>query len=210
MSEKDQSVNNTEEDFNVETEDNQNDTNIENSVSNTDNSEANASDSENNSEESIKDEESASQDTKIKELEKLANDNEEKYLRLYAEFENYKRRIQKENQINATYKAQGVLTDILPSIDNIERALQIEGDDESFKSLQKGVQMVHESLLRALKDNGLEEILAEGKEFDPNLHQAVVQDDNPDFKSGEVTQELQKGYKLKDRVLRPSMVKVNQ
>ena len=207
---KDQSVNNTEEDFNVETEDNQNDTNIENSVSNTDNSEANASDSENNSEESIKDEESESQDTKIKELEKLANDNEEKYLRLYAEFENYKRRIQKENQINATYKAQGVLTDILPSIDNIERALQIEGDDESFKSLQKGVQMVHESLLRALKDNGLEEILAEGKEFDPNLHQAVVQDDNPDFKSGEVTQELQKGYKLKDRVLRPSMVKVNQ
>jgi len=200
MSEKDQSVNNTEEDFNVETEDNQNDTNIENSVSNTDNSEANASDSENNSEESIKDEESESQDTKIKELEKLANDNEEKYLRLYAEFENYKRRIQKENQINATYKAQGVLTDILPSIDNIERALQIEGDDESFKSLQKGVQMVHESLL----------ILAEGKEFDPNLHQAVVQDDNPDFKSGEVTQELQKGYKLKDRVLRPSMVKVNQ
>ncbi|MBM5969523.1 nucleotide exchange factor GrpE [Staphylococcus epidermidis] len=210
MSEKDQSVNNTEEDFNVETEDNQNDTNIENSVSNTDNSEANASDSENNSEESIKDEESESQDTKIKELEKLANDNEEKYLRLYAEFENYKRRIQKENQINATYKAQGVLTDILPSIDNIERALQIEGDDESFKSLQKGVQMVHKSLLRALKDNGLEEILAEGKEFDPNLHQAVVQDDNPDFKSGEVTQELQKGYKLKDRVLRPSMVKVNQ
>lgn len=210
MSEKDQSVNNTEEDFNVETEDNQNDTNIENSVSNTDNSEANASDSENNSEESIKDEESESQDTKIKELEKLANDNEEKYLRLYAEFENYKRRIQKENQINATYKAQGVLTDILPSIDNIERALQIEGDDESFKSLQKGVQMVHESLLRALKDNGLEEILAEGKEFDPNLHQAVVQDDNPDFKSGEVTQELQKGYKLKDRVVRPSMVKVNQ
>lgn len=210
MSEKDQSVNNTEEDFNVETEDNQNDTNIENSVSNTDNSEANASDSENNSEESIRDEESESQDTKIKELEKLANDNEEKYLRLYAEFENYKRRIQKENQINATYKAQGVLTDILPSIDNIERALQIEGDDESFKSLQKGVQMVHESLLRALKDNGLEEILAEGKEFDPNLHQAVVQDDNPDFKSGEVTQELQKGYKLKDRVLRPSMVKVNQ
>ncbi|MGN7266073.1 nucleotide exchange factor GrpE [Staphylococcus epidermidis] len=210
MSEKDQSVNNTEEDINVETEDNQNDKNIENSVSNTDNSEANASDSENNSKESIKDEESESQDTKIKELEKLANDNEEKYLRLYAEFENYKRRIQKENQINATYKAQGVLTDILPSIDNIERALQIEGDDESFKSLQKGVQMVHESLLRALKDNGLEEILAEGKEFDPNLHQAVVQDDNPDFKSGEVTQELQKGYKLKDRVLRPSMVKVNQ
>ena len=143
-------------------------------------------------------------------MQQLANDNEEKYLRLYAEFENYKRRIQNENKINKTYQAQGVLTDILPTIDNIERALQIEGDDDSFKSLQKGVQMVHESLLRALKDNGLEEIESEGQVFDPNVHQAVVQDDNPEYESGVITQELQKGYKLKDRVLRPSMVKVNQ
>ena len=123
-------------------------------------------------------------------LQLKANENEEKYLRLY-EFENYKRRIQKENETNKTYQSQRVLTDILPTIDNIERALQIEGDDESFKSLQKGVQMVHESLLRALKDNGLEEIESEGQAFDPNFHQ-VVQDDNPDFKSGDITQELQK------------------
>ncbi|HAR5147878.1 TPA: nucleotide exchange factor GrpE [Staphylococcus aureus] len=149
-------------------------------------------------------------DQKINELQQLSDENEEKYLRLYAEFENYKRRIQKENEINKTYQAQRVLTDILPAIDNIERALQIEGDDETFKSLQKGVQMVHESLINALKDNGLEVIKTEGEAFDPNIHQAVVQDDNPDFESGEITQELQKGYKLKDRVLRPSMVKVNQ
>ncbi|EVG66981.1 nucleotide exchange factor GrpE [Staphylococcus aureus] len=149
-------------------------------------------------------------DQKINELQQLADESEEKYLRLYAEFENYKRRIQKENEINKTYQAQRVLTDILPAIDNIERALQIEGDDETFKSLQKGVQMVHESLINALKDNGLEVIKTEGEAFDPNIHQAVVQDDNPDFESGEITQELQKGYKLKDRVLRPSMVKVNQ
>ncbi|HEI2167148.1 TPA: nucleotide exchange factor GrpE [Staphylococcus aureus] len=149
-------------------------------------------------------------DQKINELQQLADENEEKYLRLYAEFENYKRRIQKENEINKTYQAQRVLTDILPAIDNIERALQIEGDDETFKSLQKGVQMVHESLINALKDNGFEVIKTEGEAFDPNIHQAVVQDDNPDFESGEITQELQKGYKLKDRVLRPSMVKVNQ
>ncbi|HDP5795836.1 TPA: nucleotide exchange factor GrpE [Staphylococcus aureus] len=149
-------------------------------------------------------------DQKINELQQLADENEEKYLRLYAEFENYKRRIQKENEINKIYQAQRVLTDILPAIDNIERALQIEGDDETFKSLQKGVQMVHESLINALKDNGLEVIKTEGEAFDPNIHQAVVQDDNPDFESGEITQELQKGYKLKDRVLRPSMVKVNQ
>lgn len=211
MTEKDQSVNNTEEE--VTSEENgetQNVTNSQDSVENTDNKETKEDHLQEESQESTQTEEVDPKDEKIQELEKLANDNEEKYLRLYAEFENYKRRIQNENQINKTYQAQGVLTDILPSIDNIERALQIKGDDESFKSLQKGVQMVHESLLRALKDNGLEEIDAEGQEFDPNLHQAVVQDDNPDFKSGEITQELQKGYKLKDRVLRPSMVKVNQ
>lgn len=211
MTEKDQSVNNTEEEVNSEENvETQNVDNSQDSVENTDNSEVNEDHLQEDSQEEVQTEDVDPKDEKIQELEKLANDNEERYLRLYAEFENYKRRIQNENQINKTYQAQGVLTDILPSIDNIERALQIEGDDESFKSLQKGVQMVHESLLRALKDNGLEEIEAEGQEFDPNLHQAVVQDDNPDFKSGEITQELQKGYKLKDRVLRPSMVKVNQ
>ncbi|MGX0739482.1 molecular chaperone GrpE [Staphylococcus capitis] len=211
MTEKDQSVNNTEEEVNSEENvETQNVDNSQDSVENTDNSEVNEDHLQEDSQEEVQTEDVDPKDEKIQELEKLANDNEEKYLRLYAEFENYKRRIQNENQINKTYQAQGVLTDILPSIDNIERALQIEGDDESFKSLQKGVQMVHESLLRALKDNGLEEIEAEGQEFDPNFHQAVVQDDNPDFKSGEITQELQKGYKLKDRVLRPSMVKVNQ
>lgn len=178
---------------------------VEGSTSDSDNS-SNDSSNEESSEETAVD----PKDEEIQQLQLKANENEEKYLRLYAEFENYKRRIQKENETNKTYQSQRVLTDILPTIDNIERALQIEGDDESFKSLQKGVQMVHESLLRALKDNGLEEIESEGQAFDPNFHQAVVQDDNPDFKSGDITQELQKGYKLKDRILRPSMVKVNQ
>ncbi|MBA1354203.1 MULTISPECIES: nucleotide exchange factor GrpE [Staphylococcus] len=149
-------------------------------------------------------------DEEIQQLKNNVQEEEEKYLRLYAEFENYKRRIQKENQTMKAYKAQNVLNDILPTIDNIERALQIEGEDEQFKSLQKGVEMVYESLLNALKNNGLEKIEAEGQQFDPNVHQAVVQDDNPDYESGQVTQELQTGYKLKERVLRPSMVKVNQ
>ncbi|MDG0842579.1 nucleotide exchange factor GrpE [Staphylococcus equorum] len=149
-------------------------------------------------------------DEEIQQLKQDVQENEEKYLRLYAEFENYKRRIQKENQTMKAYKAQDVLNDILPTIDNIERALQIEGENEQFQSLKKGVEMIRESLISALKENGLEVIETEGHQFDPNVHQAVVQDDNPDFESGEITQELQKGYKLKERVLRPSMVKVNQ
>ena len=149
-------------------------------------------------------------DEEIQQLKQDVQENEEKYLRLYAEFENYKRRIQKENQTMKAYKAQDVLNDILPTIDNIERALQIDGEDEQFKSLKKGVEMVHESLLNALSKNGLEKIDAEGQQFDPNVHQAVVQGENPDYESGQITQELQSGYKLKERVLRPSMVKVNQ
>ncbi|MCH4513320.1 nucleotide exchange factor GrpE [Staphylococcus haemolyticus] len=208
MTEKDESVkSNSEytEEQEVKNEDTSTVENVEDTTSDSDNS-SNDSSNEESSEETAVD----PKDEEIQQLQLKANENEEKYLKLYAEFENYKRRIQKENETNKTYQSQRVLTDILPTIDNIERALQIEGDDESFKSLQKGVQMVHESLLRALKDNGLEEIESEGQAFDPNFHQAVVQDDNPDFKSGDITQELQKGYKLKDRVLRPSMVKVNQ
>ncbi|OFQ10538.1 nucleotide exchange factor GrpE [Staphylococcus sp. HMSC072E01] len=207
MTEKDESVkNNTE-----HTEENET---VKNEASSSNDVENNPSEEELNNESTSEHDNGGkndqSEDEEIQQLQLKANENEEKYLRLYAEFENYKRRIRNENETNKKYQAQPVLTDILPTIDNIERALQIEGDDESFKSLKKGVQMIHESLLRALKDNGLEEIESEGQEFDPNFHQAVVQDDNPDFNSGEITQELQKGYKLKDRVLRPSMVKVNQ
>lgn len=215
MTEKDESVKNTTDVSEEKEEHKEEPTTVENGDSTTSTSEddnlQNNDVSEENSEETSVDPKSVDpKDEEIQQLQLKANENEEKYLRLYAEFENYKRRIQNENATNKKYQAQSVLTDILPTIDNIERALQIEGEDESFKSLQKGVQMVHESLLRALKENGLEEIESEGQEFDPNFHQAVVQDNNPDFKSGEITQELQKGYKLKDRVLRPSMVKVNQ
>lgn len=196
MTEKDESVKQNAESQTEETTEN-NSEETSNSVENTESN--NSQDVETNEEATNKDasneddENVDPKDQEIERLQQLANENEEKYLRLYAEFENYKRRIQNENKINKTYQAQGVLTDILPTIDNIERALQIEGDDDSFKSLQKGVQMVHESLLRALKDNGLEEIESEGQSFDPNVHQAVVQDDNPEYESGVITQELQKG-----------------
>ncbi|WP_105992662.1 nucleotide exchange factor GrpE [Staphylococcus simulans] len=196
MAEKDQSVNNEEVAENEET---AVDSNTEEQTQTTENNEDVQNDSEENQ-----------QENEIQQLKDELNEKEEKYLRLYAEFENYKRRIQNENQTLKTYQSQSVLTDILPTIDNIERALQIEGDDESFKSLQKGVQMVYESLLRALEENGLEKIQALGEQFDPNFHQAVMQDNDDSYESGAVTQELQTGYKLKDRVLRPSMVKVNQ
>ncbi|EGQ2959279.1 nucleotide exchange factor GrpE [Staphylococcus pseudintermedius] len=163
----------------------------------------NENDASNDETQDLKDEEIAS-------LKAEVDAKEEQYLRLYAEFENYKRRIQNEAQTQKRYQAQKVLTDVLPALDNFERALKIEGDDESFNALKKGVEMVYESLLKALENNGLEKIKTEGEQFDPNFHQAVMQDENPDFESGQITEELQAGYQLKDRVLRASMVKVNQ
>ncbi|EGQ3420503.1 nucleotide exchange factor GrpE [Staphylococcus pseudintermedius] len=163
----------------------------------------NENDASNDETQDLKDEEIAS-------LKAEVDAKEEQYLRLYAEFENYKRRIQNEAQTQKRYQEQKVLTDVLPALDNFERALKIEGDDESFNALKKGVEMVYESLLKALEDNGLEKIKTEGEQFDPNFHQAVMQDENPDFESGQITEELQAGYQLKDRVLRASMVKVNQ
>ncbi|EJO7190147.1 nucleotide exchange factor GrpE [Staphylococcus pseudintermedius] len=163
----------------------------------------NENDASNDETQDLKDEEIAS-------LKAEVDAKEEQYLRLYAEFENYKRRIQNEAQTQKRYQAQKVLTDVLPALDNFEHALKIEGDDESFNALKKGVEMVYESLLKALEDNGLEKIKTEGEQFDPNFHQAVMQDENPDFESGQITEELQAGYQLKDRVLRASMVKVNQ
>nr|WP_242597024.1 nucleotide exchange factor GrpE [Macrococcus canis] len=146
----------------------------------------------------------------VAELEAKLEQSEEKYLRLYAEFENYKKRTRQELDTERTYRAQSVLRDILPAIDNIERALAQQGESDEFKSLHKGVEMVYESLLHSLKENGLEVIEALDAPFDPNLHQAVMQDSDSSKDSGIVLEELQKGYKLKERVLRPSMVKVNE
>ncbi|WP_302054268.1 nucleotide exchange factor GrpE [Macrococcoides canis] len=146
----------------------------------------------------------------IAELESKLDQSEEKYLRLYAEFENYKKRTRQELDTERTYRAQSVLRDILPAIDNIERALAQQGESDEFKSLHKGVEMVYDSLLHSLKENGLEVIEALDQPFDPNLHQAVMQDSDSSKDSGIVLEELQKGYKLKERVLRPSMVKVNE
>jgi len=135
---------------------------------------------------------------------------QDKLIRLRADFENYKRRVQLDKAADYKYRAQSVLTDILPVLDNFERALTVDTTSEEAASLVKGVDMVYRTLLEAVKKEGLEPIEAEGVAFDPNFHQAVMQEQDDSKESGIVLQELQKGYKLKDRVLRPSMVKVNE
>ena len=146
---------------------------------------------------------------KVDKLEEELKQSEDKYLLLYAEFENFKRRKNKEIETNNVYKSQKVITEILPSLDNLERALQVESDNEEIKSLLKGVEMVYEGLLNVLKSEGVELIETENAQFDPNYHHAVMQDEDSEKESGAILDTFQKGYKLKDRVIRPAMVKVN-
>nr|WP_317616385.1 nucleotide exchange factor GrpE [Bacillus sp. HNG] len=147
---------------------------------------------------------------KIAELEAKLGEAENRILRQVADFENFKRRARLDQETAATYRAQSLVNDLLPALDNFERALQVEATNEQAKSIMQGVEMVYRSIIDALKKEGVEAIEAVGKPFDPNVHQAVMQVSDPDAESNVVLEEFQKGYKLKDRVLRPSMVKVNE
>ncbi|MCI7676858.1 MAG: nucleotide exchange factor GrpE [Streptococcus orisratti] len=142
-----------------------------------------------------------------KELEEAlarAEDFENKYLRAHAEMQNIQRRANEERQQLQKYRSQDLAKAILPSLDNLERALAVEGLTEDVR---KGLEMVQESLVRALKDEGIEEVEVES--FDHNLHMAVqtlpADDDHP---ADTIAQVLQKGYKLHERLLRPAMVVV--
>ncbi|WP_223591306.1 nucleotide exchange factor GrpE [Neobacillus bataviensis] len=133
-----------------------------------------------------------------------------RYLRLQADFDNFRRRTKLDLEASEKYRAQKLIMDLLPALDNFERALKVEADNEQTKSLLQGMDMVFRSLVDALKKEGLEPIEAVGKEFDPHQHQAVMQGEDENYGSNIVIEEFQKGYLLKDRVIRPSMVKVNQ
>lgn len=147
---------------------------------------------------------------KVDELQAKLTETESRTLRLQADFENYKRRVQIDKQAAEKYRSQSLVLDILPALDNFERAMQVEATDEQMKSLLQGMEMVYRQLLEALTKEGVEAIEAVGKPFDPHEHQAVMQVEDSEFESNTVVEEFQKGYKLKDRVIRPSMVKVNQ
>ncbi|MDR7000401.1 nucleotide exchange factor GrpE [Neobacillus niacini] len=149
----------------------------------------------------------------LKEIEGLKNKLDEadnRYLRLQADFDNFRRRSRLDLEASEKYRAQKLITDLLPALDNFERAMKVEVDNDQAKSLLQGMDMVYRGIADALKKEGVEPIEAVGKEFDPHLHQAVMQESNENFGPNIIIEEFQKGYLLKDRVIRASMVKVNQ
>ena len=131
---------------------------------------------------------------------------ENRYLRLQADFENFRRRTRQEKEELAAVVTQNLLKDLLPFLDNFERALAAGGNDEG--GLRAGVEMMYKQLVEALKKEGLEYIETKDKPFDPNFHQAVMRVEDSEKEDGTIVAELQKGYMAKGRVIRPSMVQV--
>ncbi|MBU5595180.1 nucleotide exchange factor GrpE [Amphibacillus sp. MSJ-3] len=158
-------------------------------------------------------EETVEEDSTEKEYQQLVTEKEElfnKFIRLQAEYDNYRKRTQREKSADLKYKSQALITELLPVIDNFERALQTASDDESVKSFIEGMDMIYRQLQTVLEAEGVEVIPTVGEEFDPNIHQAVMQVEDDQYETNVVVEEMQKGYRLKDRVIRPAMVKVNQ
>lgn len=145
-------------------------------------------------------EEEGKKDKKDQQIEEL-ND---KLMRQMAEFENFRKRSEKEKAAMFNMGAVAVLEKILPVIDNFERGLD-QADDSAFA---QGMQMIYKQMHTSLEEIGLTEIEALGKTFDPNFHNAVMHEDNEEAGENEITQELQKGYMYHDSVIRHSMVKV--
>ncbi len=148
--------------------------------------------------------------SRLLELESGIEEKENRLLRLQADFDNYRRRARLDQEAIEKYRAQSLVSDILPALDNFERALKVEATNEQIKSILQGMEMVYRQLEEAVKKEGVEVIEAVGQKFDPHLHQAVMQVEESSFEPNTVIEEFQRGYKLKDRVIRPSMVKVNQ
>lgn len=151
-----------------------------------------------------------STEDKVAKLEEEVNTWKTDYYKVFADMENLKRRLEKEHQNSLKFMMQSFIEQLLPIVDNFERSLNVENPSEEVQTFLKGYQMIFDQLMNVLNQNGVEVIEAQGKEFDPNLHQAVMTANDENYESGMIVEELQKGYKLKDRVIRASLVKVNE
>ena len=134
----------------------------------------------------------------------------DRLLRTAADFDNYKKRAARERQEAVKFANEGIIGTLIPVLDNFEMALAATANaqDAAIQSLQSGIAMIHQQLKKALGDAGLEEVDATNQAFDPNVHEAVSQQESADVPEGHVLQQLRKGYKLRDRLLRPASVVV--
>lgn len=159
---------------------------------------------EDNAPEAEKTEEKAEEKTEEK-----ADNGNEKYVRLMAEFQNYKKRVAKEKNDIREYATEKLVMELLPVLDNFERALAASAEDDPA-GYAKGMELIFTQMVTELQKSGLTEVEAEGQDFDPTKHNAVMTEENEELESGKVSKVLQKGYALNDKVIRPSMVAVTK
>lgn len=153
--------------------------------------------------------EASSEQSELVQLQADYDELSDRFIRTQAEMQNLQRRHKRDKEETLKFRAQALAKDIIPAIDNLERALQTEVDTTSAENFKKGVQMVLDSLQAALKQNSIEQVEAFGKPFDPTVHEAVAQiPASEGQESGEVIEVLEKGYTLHDRVLRAAKVVV--
>ncbi|MEK4144162.1 nucleotide exchange factor GrpE [Paenibacillus sp. FSL L8-0493] len=145
----------------------------------------------------------------VKRLQDLADEYQGRALRAQADFDNFRRRTQKEKEELAQYATSKLLTELLSVLDNFERALVTTPANPESEAFAKGVNMIFRQLDGVLKAEGLTAMETVGQPFNPEYHQAIMQVESEEYEEGIVTEEVQKGYLLKDRVLRPAMVKVS-
>jgi molecular chaperone GrpE len=143
---------------------------------------------------------------KLQETEKTAAENFDKYVRVAAELDNYRKRAVREKADAIKYGNESLLRDILPLVDNVDRALEHAGTSDDFEAFKKGLKMLHEQLLCCLKKHGVEVIDTAGKDFDPNVHEAMLQVVSDESEAGKVVNEFERGYLLNGRLLRPAKV----
>ncbi len=147
------------------------------------------------------------------ELEGVRKEKDETFARLqrvYADFANFQKRVPKQITDAVAYEKERLLKSLLPLVDNFERTLKAEGSTQNVEALLKGVEIIRDQMLGVLKTHGVEPIQAVGERFDPERHEAMLRKNEPDQPDDVVLEEYQKGFKLEDRILRPSRVAVNK
>ena len=145
---------------------------------------------------------------KLQEAEKRAAENYDKYVRAVAELDNYRKRAVREKSDAIQYGCENLLRDVLPLVDGLERALEHACKSDDFEAFRKGLKLLQEQFLGCLQKHGVEKVEAQGKEFDPNVHEAMMQVESADHENSKVVSEFEKGYLLRGRLLRPAKVSV--
>ena len=159
------------------------------------------------------DAEEAAEETEEQNAEKLAGelaDLNQRFLRVAADFENYKRRTAQEKDDLLKYSNAKLIGELLPVLDNFQLALKNSGNSPEVQNMVKGMEMIYRQMLQVLEQAGMSKIEAVGQPFDPKLHEAIMQVEDDSVPEDTVVEELRAGYMLKERVIRPSMVKVSK